>query len=81
MEKRKKKKNWLGPFGKASIFVPSMPGSELTKRMQQKEGETRAGGREGWPIRIIEMAGKTLEHTLVNVDPFNGNRLIVKQKG
>ena len=53
MEKREKKKNWLAPFWKASIFVPSTPGSELTKRMQEKEEETRAGGREGWPIRII----------------------------
>jgi hypothetical protein len=41
--------------------------------MQCKEEESRAGGREAWPIKIIEMAGKTLERTLVNSDPFNGN--------
>ena len=74
MAKREKRKNWLGPFWKSCVCVPSTPGSELKKRMQKKEEETRAGGREGWPIRIIEMAGKTLEHTLVNVDPFNGNQ-------
>ena len=34
----------------------------------------RAGGCEAWPIKIIEMAGKTLEHTLVKTDPFNGNQ-------
>ena len=31
------------------------------------------GGREVWPIKIIETAGRTLEQTLVNTDPFNGN--------
>ena len=34
----------------------------------------RAGGREEWPIKIVEMAGKTLESTLVQVDPFMGNK-------
>ena len=34
----------------------------------------RAGGRESFPIKIIETAGKTLEQTLVNTDPFNGNQ-------
>ena len=34
----------------------------------------RAGGREEFPIKIIETAGKTLERTLVNSDPFNGNQ-------
>ena len=29
--------------------------------------------REAWPIKIIEMAGKTLERMLVKSDPFNGN--------
>ena len=41
--------------------------------MQQKEEETRVGGREVWPIKIIETAGRTLEQTLVNTDPFGGN--------
>ena len=40
---------------------------------KKKEEEMRAGGREAWPIRIIETAGKTLEQTLVKFDPFNGN--------
>ena len=74
MEKLKKKKNWLGPFWKSAIFVPPTPGSELKKRLQAKEEETRAGGREAYPIKIIETAGKTLEQTLVNNDPFNGNK-------
>ena len=34
----------------------------------------RAGGREAYPIKIIETAGKTLEQTLVNTDPFDGNK-------
>ena len=34
----------------------------------------RAGGREAWPIKIIETAGRTLEQTLVKTDPFNGNQ-------
>ena len=74
MEKRSKKKNWLGTFWKSCIFVPPTPGSELKKKMQEKEEQLRAGGRESWPIKIIEMAGKTLEQTLVKTDPFNGNQ-------
>ena len=73
MEKHSKKKNWLGTFWKSCIFVPPTPGSELKKKMQEKEEQLRAGGRESWPIKIIEMAGKTLEQTLVKTDPFNGN--------
>ena len=73
LDKLRKKKNWLGKFWKSCIFVPPTPGSELKKSMQKKEEETRAGGREAWPIKIIETAGKTLEQTLVNTDPFNGN--------
>ena len=63
LDKKRKKKSWLGPFWKSCIFVPPTPGSELKKRMQQKEEETRVGGREGWPIKIIETAGRTLEQT------------------
>ena len=74
LDKKKKKKNWLGPFWKSCIFVPPTPGSELKKMMQQKEEETRVGGRENWPIKIIETAGRTLEQTLVNTDPFGGNQ-------
>ena len=72
LAKRRKKKNWLGPFWKSCIFVPPTPGSELKKRMQKKEEETRVGGREGWPMKVIETAGRTLEQTLVNNDPFEG---------
>ena len=74
LEKKKKKNNWLGKFWKSCIFVPPTPGSELKKQMQAKEEEMRAGGREAFPIKIIETAGKTLEQTLVNTDPFNGNQ-------
>ena len=42
--------------------------------MQSKEEEMRAGGREAYPIKIIETAGKTLEQKLVNADPFEGNK-------
>ena len=34
----------------------------------------RTGGRETYPIKIIETAGKTLERALVNTDPFDGNK-------
>ena len=37
LAKRRKKKNWLGPFWKSAIFVPPTPGSELKKQMQAKE--------------------------------------------
>ena len=73
MEKKRRKKNWLGSFWKLCVFFPAMPRSELKKRMQCKEEESRAGGREAWPIKIIEMVSKTLEQTLVKPDPFNGN--------
>ena len=71
--KRRKKKTWSGPFWKYCIFVPPTPGSELKKLMQVKEEQMRAGGHESWPINIIEMAGRTLEQTLVKTDPFGGN--------
>ena len=60
LAKRRKKKNWLGPFWKSAIFVPPTPGSELKKQMQAEEEEMRAGEREGYPIKIIQTAGKTL---------------------
>ena len=74
LEKKRKKNNWLGSFWKSCIFVPPTTGSELKKRMQDKEEELRAGGREKYPIKIIETAGRTLEQTLVNTDPFSGNQ-------
>ena len=74
MEKRRKKRDWLGEFWKSCIFIPPTPGSQLKKLMQEKEAEMRAGGREEFPIKIIETAGKTLERTLVNSDPFDGNQ-------
>ena len=74
LAKQKKKKNCLGSFWKSCIFVPPTPGSELKKRMQAKEEQLRPSGRESWPIKIIEMAGKTLEQTLVRTDPFNRNK-------
>ena len=46
-----------------------------SKETNAREGKTASsGGREEWPIKMIEMAGKTLERCLVNVDPFNGNQ-------
>ena len=36
----------------------------------------RPGGWEDWPIKIIEMVGKTLERVLVKSDPFNGNQCL-----
>ena len=74
MEKRRKKRDWLGNFWKSCIFISPTCGSQLEKLMQEKEAEMRAGGREEFPIKIIETAGKTLERTLVNSDPFNGNQ-------
>ena len=74
VEKIRKKKKWLGPFWKSCIFVPPTPGSELKKMMQEKEENMRAGGREAWPIKIIETAGRTLQKALVKTDPFKGNK-------
>ena len=65
--KRRKKNNWLGNFWKSAICVPPTPGSQLKKQV-------RAGGREAFPIKIIETVGRTLDQTLVNTDPFNGNQ-------
>ena len=73
-KKHRKSKKWLGTTYKSFIIVPPTPGSVLQKKMQLKEKELRPGGRESWPIKIIEGAGKTLERTLVKTDPFNGNR-------
>ena len=36
----------------------------------------RPGGRENWPIKIIESAGKTLGSVLVKADPFLGNKCV-----
>ena len=55
-------------------MFPQPSGSELKKIMQEKEENMRAGGRENWPVKIIELAGRTLEQTLVNRDPFSGNK-------
>ena len=55
-------------------MYPETPGGELKKRMQDKEKELRAGGRENWPIKIIETAGKSLKRALVGSDPFGANQ-------
>ena len=34
----------------------------------------RPGGREDWPIKIVETAGKSIECCLVTTDPFHGNQ-------
>ena len=47
--------------------------------MQEKEENMRAGGRENWPIKVIKMAGRTLDQTLVKSDPFNGNNCTDKK--
>ena len=74
LAKRRKKNNWLGPFWKSAIFIPPTPGSELKKQMQAKEEKMRSGGRERYPIKLIETGRITLEQTLVNTDPFDGKR-------
>ena len=38
----------------------------------------RPGGREEWPIKIIETSGKSLERCLVQNDPFDGNKCLDK---
>ena len=59
MDKKKKKSSWLGSF-KSCIFVPPTPGSKLKSKLQAIEKDMRPGGRENWPIKIIETSGKTL---------------------
>ena len=44
--------------------------------MQVKEEEMRAGGREAYPIKIIETAGRTLEQTIFK---FSGFRILNPQ--
>ena len=78
LESRNKSQNWLGPKYKSCIFVPPTPGSELKQLLQQKEVEMRPGGREDWPIKIIETSGKSLERCIVKTDPFNGNQCLDK---
>ena len=73
MDKKKKKSSWLGTY-KSCIFVPPTPGSQLQSKLQAIEKEMRPGGRENWPIKIIETSGKTLESVLVKADPFQGNK-------
>ena len=73
MDKKKKKSSWLGAY-KSCIFVPPTPGSQLQSKLQAIEKEMRPGGRENWPIKIIETSGKTLESVLVKADPFQGNK-------
>ena len=74
LDKKRKSKNWLGSSYKSCIFVPPTPGSELRKLLQRKEIEMRPGGREDWPIKIVETAGKSIECCLVTTDPFHGNQ-------
>ena len=76
--KNRKSKNWLGNY-KLCIFVPPTPSSELQKLMQVMEKELRPGGRENFPKKIIETAGKPLERVLVINDPFDGNKCSDKQ--
>ena len=78
MESKTKSKNWLGSNYKSCIFVPPTPGSELQKLLQKTEFEMRPGGREEWPIKIIETSGKSLERCLVKTDPFGGNKCLDK---
>ena len=77
LAKKDKKINWLGSY-KACIFVPPTPNSELKQLMQAKELEMRPGGRENWPIRIVETSGQTLGRALVKTDLFNRNKCLEK---
>ena len=67
---------WIARTSTTTVAGSRSPtgGSQLENLMQEKEAEMRAGGREEFPIKIIETAGKTLERTLVNSDPFDGNQ-------
>ena len=42
-------------------------------RVAAGAGLGQLGGRGNWLIKIIKTAGKTLEQTLIDKDPFNGN--------
>ena len=43
--------------------------------MQNIEKDMRPGGREKWPIKIIETSGKIQESVLARADPFQGDSL------
>ena len=71
----RKTTGWALSGSPASSFLRA--GSEL-KLMQSREEEMRTGGKETYPIKIIETADKTLEQTLlVNTDPFDGDETFV----
>ena len=72
MGKKRQQKGCLRYF-KSCIYIPPTPNSELKKVLQAKEKEMRVGGREKFPIQIIETAVRTLERELVKVDSFGGN--------
>ena len=74
---QKRKKSWLVEY-KSCIFIPPTTNSNLKKALQAKEKEMRVGGREKFPIKIIETAGKSLERVLVSIDPFERNQCIDK---
>ena len=41
--------------------------------IEEEIARQRGGGCEGYAIKIIETAGRILDQTLVNTDPFGGN--------
>ena len=65
MEKQKKRANWYKTGGYESvIFVPTTPESEL-KRKYSKEIS-----RNGFKIRVVELAGTSLKRLLQKSNPF-----------
>ena len=62
-----KKKNWYTKGGYDSVmFLPTTPGSELKKSLQQEIN------RSEFKVKIVETTGKTVKQHLQRSDPFRG---------
>ena len=74
---QRKEKRIVGWESLSHAFLyPQPQGQNFKKICKKVEKKMRPGGREKWPIKIIETAGKTLESVLVRADPFMGNKCV-----
>ena len=72
-KKHLKKQNWFRSGGHhVPVFVPHTPGSELARRMRQKEEENNQGRK----IRflIVELGGTKIHHLLWKPNPWAGGK-------
>ena len=75
--KEEKEKQLVGPFLEVLHLWSSNTGIRAQTEANFAKARRRkwqTGGRETYTIKINETAGKTLEGTPVNTDPFDGNK-------